>query len=572
MKHNKLTALLAVLAVSALGVGALSYYSGTAEKKQNDFNIVAGQKDQNDAGTIIEDKWNPDNAKNMQPGQIVEKNPVLKSNVEYTAQAFLKVNVPTVYAQLDGDAEDKIYDAAVPDFDTTSGKWKLIRASVSSTIDKKSEYIFGYVKPLPAGDRTTELFTYMTIPPFTHTNAFTGSVDISGSLIQTEGAVTLDDAVAKLGIEKTEGAENIHPELSMNTYIIQYEANAPAGTTAAGVTNNSSHRYNVAKSLTTNGYSVDGYVFTGWNTEADGTGTAYDDDASVKNLTSINGATVNLYAQWKKNEKTASIDNNKLKTKIQANKATLTSFVRATEEPSADVMVTTDNIVSTSDSTTPVYAWINDNKTVINWYSEADKPKLGQDCSEMFSGCTKLAGISGLSSLDTGNTTNMYSMFYDCNNLTDISWLSSWDTGNVTNIQWVFGNCIKLTDISSLSSWNTEKVTSMSGLFAGCTKLANISGISPWNTGSVTDMSGMFSGCMNLTDISGLSSWNTGHVTSIGFMFYGCTSITNASAINDWDILKVTDFTGMFNECHTHPTFTKRAGTWDSNGTFTPST
>lgn len=54
MKHKKLTALLAVLAVSALGVGALSYYSGTAEKKQNDFNIVAGQKDQNGAGTIRE--------------------------------------------------------------------------------------------------------------------------------------------------------------------------------------------------------------------------------------------------------------------------------------------------------------------------------------------------------------------------------------------------------------------------------------------------------------------------------------------------------------------------------------
>ena len=41
-----------------------------------------------------------------------------------------------------------------------------------------------------------------------------------------------------------------------------------------------------------------GYKFTGWNTKEDGTGTAYADEAKVKNLSSTNYDRVNLYAQW----------------------------------------------------------------------------------------------------------------------------------------------------------------------------------------------------------------------------------------------------------------------------------
>ena len=45
-----------------------------------------------------------------------------------------------------------------------------------------------------------------------------------------------------------------------------------------------SHTYDVAKALTSNGYSLAGYTFGGWNTKADGTGTSYSDGQNVKNL------------------------------------------------------------------------------------------------------------------------------------------------------------------------------------------------------------------------------------------------------------------------------------------------
>ena len=91
-----------------------------------------------------------------------------------------------------------------------------------------------------------------------------------------------------------------------NTYTIKYDGNGNTG----GSTANSSHTYDAAKALTANGYTRTGYSFNGWNTKADGSGIAYADKASVKNLTSVNGATVILYAQWSINSYTLTYNPN----------------------------------------------------------------------------------------------------------------------------------------------------------------------------------------------------------------------------------------------------------------------
>ena len=80
-----------------------------------------------------------------------------------------------------------------------------------------------------------------------------------------------------------------------NTYTIKYNGNGNTG----GSTASSTHSYDATKTLTANGFTKTGYSFVGWNTKADGTGTAYMNKQSVNNLTSTNGATINLYAQWK---------------------------------------------------------------------------------------------------------------------------------------------------------------------------------------------------------------------------------------------------------------------------------
>lgn len=88
------------------------------------------------------------------------------------------------------------------------------------------------------------------------------------------------------------------------TYTVAYNKNKPAtaSTNVTGTTANSSHTYDVAQALNSNGYNLNGYTFKGWNTASNGSGTSYANNASVKNLTATDGATVTLYAKWDANE------------------------------------------------------------------------------------------------------------------------------------------------------------------------------------------------------------------------------------------------------------------------------
>jgi uncharacterized repeat protein (TIGR02543 family) len=79
------------------------------------------------------------------------------------------------------------------------------------------------------------------------------------------------------------------------SYTVAYDKNA---VDASGTTASSAHTYDEAKALAANGFARTGYTFAGWNTQADGGGTNYDDGQSVQNLSSTDDATVTLYAQW----------------------------------------------------------------------------------------------------------------------------------------------------------------------------------------------------------------------------------------------------------------------------------
>lgn len=95
-------------------------------------------------------------------------------------------------------------------------------------------------------------------------------------------------------LSSTQGATvTLYAKWTPITYTVKYNANGGTGTTAS-----STHIYDVAKNLTANSFTKTGYIFKSWNTKADGTGTSYTDKQSVKNLTTTNGAIINLYAQW----------------------------------------------------------------------------------------------------------------------------------------------------------------------------------------------------------------------------------------------------------------------------------
>ena len=86
-------------------------------------------------------------------------------------------------------------------------------------------------------------------------------------------------------------------------YIVNFNQNAPEGATVTGTMNPQTIGTNDTTALTTNTYEADGYTFNGWNTAADGTGTAYTDGENVTNIASP-GATITLYAQWEEESST----------------------------------------------------------------------------------------------------------------------------------------------------------------------------------------------------------------------------------------------------------------------------
>ncbi|MBO4962306.1 MAG: InlB B-repeat-containing protein [Clostridia bacterium] len=80
-----------------------------------------------------------------------------------------------------------------------------------------------------------------------------------------------------------------------NTYTIKFNGNEGTPNSAMA---DLAMTYDVAKNLTSNAFYKKGYVFNGWNTQQNGSGTSYANNESVINLTTQAGGTVTLYAQW----------------------------------------------------------------------------------------------------------------------------------------------------------------------------------------------------------------------------------------------------------------------------------
>ena len=107
--------------------------------------------------------------------------------------------------------------------------------------------------------------------------------------------------------EKTEDV-TLYAKWTANNYTVTFDKNAN------GVTGNAPAEiqttYDVEFALPENTFTRIGYNFAGWNTKADDSGTDYEANTTVKNLTAENGATVTLYAKWKVNTYTITFNAN----------------------------------------------------------------------------------------------------------------------------------------------------------------------------------------------------------------------------------------------------------------------
>ena len=86
--------------------------------------------------------------------------------------------------------------------------------------------------------------------------------------------------------------DTIYALWNAHSYSIKFDTNGGCGTM-----DDMSRKYDDNIALTSNAFTYESHTFSGWNTQADGNGTSYANE-SCDNITSEDGITVTLYAQW----------------------------------------------------------------------------------------------------------------------------------------------------------------------------------------------------------------------------------------------------------------------------------
>ena len=213
-----------------------------------------------------------------------------------------------------------------------TSNWTSITASTNTTVTAKNLTIgkkYIWIKDVAGNTQSKELTVYykVTYSKGDHVTAIgsTGENNTTGKITlpsitpatgyHVDGWYNGSTKFGNVGEEKTiSNNMSLTAKVVANTYTIKYNGNGATG----GSTANSTHTYDTAKALTTNGYErkykvtfnhnytgstneekTATYEFNGWAETAEGT-KKYDDKESVTNLISTNNGTVNLYAKWTK--------------------------------------------------------------------------------------------------------------------------------------------------------------------------------------------------------------------------------------------------------------------------------
>lgn len=94
----------------------------------------------------------------------------------------------------------------------------------------------------------------------------------------------------------------LYAKWTANTYYVRFNPNRPDNppsmSNVQGSMSNQTFTYDTAKALTANGFSLAGYRFKGWSLNPGVQGVKFTNMQTVKNLTTVNGGIVDVYAQW----------------------------------------------------------------------------------------------------------------------------------------------------------------------------------------------------------------------------------------------------------------------------------
>ncbi len=462
----------------------------------------------------------------------------------------------------------KYYPGFVFRITSTNGRFELTsRQGVNSSSDKKTAYIQASTARFIKIVRKDGVITYSLNDDgtpgllddfsnfsafFNQTAYFGAAQDASGNPMRFYNGV-IKNMYIKLGEYEDD-----------SSYTVTFDGNGGTGSMDSITATEG-----VETQLPANTFEFVDHLFSGWNTEADGSGEAYSNLATI--MLSSGASDITLYAQWvdKANAK-AILDNGKtvgVKMKKMASGSEYQSWdIKAIKMASAlpENFDTTnqDSIISSSTvASIPIYFWYDDTDdlNIIYVYTETGAIEVGEDMSEMFRDMAALSDISGISEWDVSNVRNMEYLFYQDFALKDISPVASWNVSNVVNMHGVFCYAgvtsidpIRTTQRDGYASWDVSNVENISAMFSR-NKFSSLDAISNWDTSNVKNMRGLFSD-IQVADIDGIAEWNTSNVTDMGLLFTRNRVLTNVDALAttqrdgyvSWDVSKVESMQAMF--------------------------
>lgn len=127
--------------------------------------------------------------------------------------------------------------------------------------------------------------------------------DLSGNLQAST------DYTTSGSLWKSTSNQTLYAKWAANTYTIAFNANDGQYVgTATGSTSSVAATYGVYPTLTSNGFSREGYTFAGWATSPTGSVAYSNGQTLTTNLTNDNNVTVTLYAKWTPKEYTVSFN------------------------------------------------------------------------------------------------------------------------------------------------------------------------------------------------------------------------------------------------------------------------
>ncbi len=162
--------------------------------------------------------------------------------------------------------------------------------------------------------------------------------------------------------------KTLKANFALNTYAVQFNNNGGSGTMS-----NQNFTYSVNQNLTANAFTKTGYTFSGWNTQDNGKGKSYSDGQSVSNLTTENGGTVTLYAQWTANTYYVAFNGNGSTSGSMSNQ---TFKYDAAQKLNTNTYIKTDVITFDANGGSCGTASISKDASFVGWATSANGDKV----------------------------------------------------------------------------------------------------------------------------------------------------------------------------------------------------